>query len=385
MALGEISKGILSDRGVDVSDVPSPAPAATPAPATAATQQVGGGGLPAEEFVETQVKEEVVNPEPGLVIINDNSVQPEPAPAAPAPAAEVELDDEALLKAISKKFGRDISSLDELNQPAPIKEPTEEEKQQAAERLRDEAIAYGINNKFFNRKDLEAYATDKAKTPRETALAIFSQNMKTRIPGITDEEIQDRFSEWAFEGEDDDSPLRQMKLDEMQQMHDNYLGQKYSAIQQIDQVYNEDQQLLSEGARYSATVNKIFNAMTDGTKPYEMKFSVGDLGEYGYEVSPAVINEIKQKYLTADTFRALGANANNEQVLAEIVNNAIKAKEFNNILHRVSEAHKAKALLEEAAKRQGVVPQRQIESETASVQKPLGQYAEAILANHQGN
>lgn len=384
--LGNISKNILREHGHEVSDTPvadnvvpaSAVPEVAPSPEGSAIQS-GEGGEGQAEFVETQEKQEIVAQEPGVVVINDMSVNT-PAegeqPAAPAPHQPSEAD---ILRIVSERLGREITSFDDLTPVQPERVLSEEEKQQDQERLRNEAVAYGINNKLFTRQELETYATDKARSPRDIAFELFSADMKGRQPGITDAELEEHFASWSYEHEEEGHPLRTMRAEEMAQIHSNYIGNKYSSIQMIDQRYAQDQQILSEGREYGATIDKLFGKLTDGTNAYEMTFAVGDLGEYKYDVSAATINEIKNHYLSADTFRALGSNAKNEPALTEMIKNALIVKELPKIIHRVAEAHKAKALLQLAADKQGVKPQREIEASAEVVPRTLGAHSAAIL------
>lgn len=396
MALGQFSQEILKDQGHAFPASPEQpksgtdaAPSAEPVVSSGdiAPANIDTGAPPAPtdgdaanppEFVETRVIDQVAAPEPGVVVVNDTSTTAGDVPDQQAVPAV--LSDEELLRIVSERTGRQLTSLDELNQPEPSRELTEEERRQEEERIRNEAIAYGISNKLFTRKDLEAYLTDKSKSPRDVAFAVFAQQMREVAPGVTDEELSDQFATWAHEHEEEGHPLRKIKEAEMQRMHSSYLNENYGTILQIDQRYVQDQQVLSEGQQYGQTISRLFGDLTDGTKPYEMTFSVGTLGDYKYEVSAETLNTIKDQYLNADTFRALGEKAKDSKLLSEMIKNAIIAKDVNKIIHRVAEAHKAKALLAVAAERHGVLPQRPIESQqNNSPQSGLGKFSQAVL------
>jgi hypothetical protein len=306
-----------------------------------------------------------------------------PSPAEPAqpgsipPTAEADIDDAKLLATLSKKLGRDITSLDDLKEQKVL---TPEEIAEEQDRVRNQATSYGLENKLFNRKDLDAFAIDKAKSPRDTALLVFGQELKAINPNITDEEIGEQFSMWAFEHEEEGHPLRTMMNNSIQSIHNDYINNKYAAITNVEQAYNQYSTSVQSASDFGKRIDRVFNSFTDGTKPYNMQFSLGEGLEYNYEVKPEVLNEIKAKYQNAETFNVLGDKAKDDKFLADIITNEVKSKEFNNILFRVAEAHSAKKLLDVAAERQGIVPKRDIEGQQGTEFKKLTGIAGQVVA-----
>lgn len=315
---------------------------------------------------------------PEVPPVQPDTTVPATEPATPVAITDPEdIDDAKLLAALSKKIGRDITSLDDLKEQKVL---TPEEVAEEQERLRNQATSYGLENKLFTRKDLDAFATDKAKNPRDTALLVFGQELKAINPSITDEEIGEQFSMWAFEHEEEGHPLRTMMNSSIQNIHDNYINNKYAPITNVESAYSQYNTSVQNASEFGKRIDRVFGSFTDGTKPYDMSFSLGEGLDYHYEVKPEVINEIKAKYQSAEAFNALGDKAKDDKFLHDIVTNEVKSKEFNNILFRVAEAHSAKKLLDVAAERQGITPQRDIEGQQGPEFKKLTGVASQILA-----
>ena len=383
--LGAIASGILKEAGYQEGvtiPVNQPenqnAPANTPAPAD--TPNV-------DAQAATPADAPPVNDQPAP----DTSTAPQQQPQAqavpdpantlenPAPPQATSISDQDLLRELSAKLGREITSLDELNQPPRVLTP--EEQAQEVERVRAEATKYGLDNKLFTTKDLESYAVEKGRTPRETALEVFAQAIKSQNLNIGDEEIRERFSEWAFENEEDGHPLKAMKAQEMERIHNDYISSKYGAIAGIEGTYNEHATAIRAASEFGKKLDSaIASFVGDGSKPHVMTFSVGEGQEpYAYEVAPEVFKAIKESYQSGEVLQALGEKANDAKFINEIIINEVKSREFDKILFRVAESHKAKALLDFAAEREGVVPQRTPEANQNPGPKKLGGIAGGIL------
>lgn len=324
----------------------TPTPVVAPSPVTEPAAATDTG------VVGSAAPENVVTTDPG-VVTNATAAVAEPAPApvtTTGTQSATELNDDAVRKYLKEKRGIDVSSLEDLKQKPAL---TPEEQAAAEERRRNEAIAYALDKQIVSRKDLESYAADNARNPRDTALQIFSNHLKSQ--GVSDEDIADRFNEFFYESEPDGHPLKEMQKAQMQTIHDNYIAAKYGKILGADEAYASHIQDTNDATDYGKRVSTVFQGMDKG---YEMKFPVGDK-EYVFKVKEDVIAEIKNNYQTEDMFETLRGRVKDAETLKGMVEASIIQRELPKILAEVAESHRQAGILEHEAKL-AAVPQTKL-------------------------
>jgi len=389
---------ILEQRGVNTDIYRIPAQEAGAADATSVTDN--GQPLPApgvtlqEQPKPTATQQSATDETQTIPATTTNAVtSPENEVESAVEASEhlataatspVEVDDAAVKRFLEKKYGKSIDSLDDLVQP---KQLTPEEQAAQAEKIRGEAMAYGIKQQLFTRKELEQYHADAAKSPRDISFEVFGNQMKKNDPSATQEDIADAFSQYFYEHEEDGHPLKEMQKAAMQTLHDNYLATKYSNILSVDNEYNSFQQQQATAADYGRKLDNIFQEFGNGKSAHKMEFPVGD-ATYTYQVKPETVAEIMQQYKSVEMFNSLGDRATDAAMLKSMLEATILHKEFNNILAEVAESHSAKMKLQYEAQL-AAVPQRSVSGGTptnntgSTVMTPDGPAA-AILRQQYG-
>lgn len=341
--------------------------------------QQQGGELPSTEpVVETPpVATTPETPAPATEGANPPAATTEVPPVQPAttPQPEAEIDDATILATLSKKLGRDISSFEDLAQKPEL---TDEQKAAAAEKLRNDAISYGLTENIISRKDIENYSVDAAKDPRAVALELVGAQLKAHNPAITQDEINDYFSSWAMENEPEDSILRQIKQKEIEALHANYITSKYGNLLGIESAYGQHQEVLQQAHKYKSAVDTAMVPFKNNGQPYETSFPVGeDKHQYNFKVKPEVIAEVEKELLDNNMFNALGKEGTDQTVLKEYINNRILLKELPRIINEIAESHKSRVLLAEGAGRRGVQPERDVV--TGGLPAPGGSIVSELL------
>lgn len=363
----DIARKILQEEGYVAPEHQNLQPAqptlenpATPAVPTPEAVILGAEAQPAPETPETPAAPAPATPQANTENPAPEAIVTPEVPETPIAAAipQEEMDEASLLEILSKKLGRTVSSLEDL-QPKP--ELTDAEKIAQQEKLRDEAISFGIKENLITRKDIENYSVDAAKDPRAVALELFTAQLKGTNPAITDEEINEHFTVWVMENEPEDSPLRILKQNEIKNVHQNYLNSKYSNLLGIENGYSEYNTAIQQAQQYKTTVERSMVPFENNGQPYQMSFEVGeDKHSYSYKVKPETIAAIKTELLGQNMFNAIGKDGTDPIVVGEYIKNAILIKELPRLLNEIAESHKSRAILDQKAGRQGVKPEREV-------------------------
>lgn len=285
----------------------------------------------------------------------------EPAPAEAAPAAtQPEIEDNVVLEALNKRLGTSFKSLEELEK-AQKKPFTPEEEAAIAKERSENIVKFALDKGIYKSDDLSSYAIDREKPARQIALELFSEQMLKLKPELTPEEIEAHFVQSVYDEADDDSPLKRMKLAEMEQVKENYLKGKYSNILNAESQFDEYTSIEEKGRQYGDAVKSVMGEYGGGQQDYELSFNVAGV-DLKWKAPADTIKAIEDNFLSKDAFWRLGAGELKKEELKESVKNALILKNLPKILTEVAESYHSAKMLEAGAKERGIPVRSDINS-----------------------
>jgi len=203
-----------------------------------------------------------------------------------------EISDEVFLAEFKKRTGREVSSLDELKEPAKL--PTPDEILAAAEREKDESLEWALGTGILSREHYEKSITEKAKDKRSIALALFTSDLQAEEKDITAEECEDRFKEFYGENEDPDSWRYKKGQALLGKVADDYLSQyEDSNVEKLAEKYREFKTDTQRQKDYNKVVNKVAKEI-----PKEISFKTPYAGVDGKKIDLDINVPVDEKILT---------------------------------------------------------------------------------------
>lgn len=268
-----------------------------------------------------------------------------PAPTeAPKTISFKDLDEKTKLKEINEALGTTYKTLEEAR-PKVVK--SKEEVEAEKETRKQKSLEWALGTGKIKKEDYEKSIVLKSKTTRDIALQVFTEELRDEDPKITSEEASERFKDYYREEEDENSPLRKRSVKDMERVASNYLKTHTSAVDTLDTEYEAFEVAEQRATQYGQKVKSVVEEM-----PKELSFSVPYVGmdgkevqlEYKYPLSESDIKAIKKDFLTAEMYKALGADANDvkDSDLAEEISDYISNKRRKDILLKIVEEHGAK-------------------------------------------
>lgn len=298
-------------------------------------------------------------------------VATEAKPATPKPVAAnnapVELSDDDFLKELQKRNPNVKSISDVATLAIPVPQKTEAEIKEEEEALRTSAIEFGLKNKIFDRNRYEAFVADSKNDPRSIALAIFAQEQKNLDANITTEEIDQRFSEYYLETEDDGHWGKDARKIEMQKVANGYLSGTYGDILNIENTFKQNQQLLESVVSYKTKVETA-----SASFPKEMPFQIPSITEDGakfdfsYKIPAETMKAVSEEFLSEVAFNSLRQGDVNNEFLHKAFRAAVIEKDLPKIIAEAAKTYGADQVLKAKMGRQGVIP-NQVEGGTSQV------------------
>lgn len=298
-----------------------------------------------------------------------------------------EIDDATLIAALQKR-GKKVTSLDEIDKPAPV-QLTAEEEQQAAQQRQDNIRTFALKNKKVTSTDFDNYVRDTAIPMKDLAFNLFKterlQELKDKkVPADqipNDEALLTEFNETHFQyaAEDDPKRVRSEKL--LKKTVDEYIETKYANILDLEEEYDNDQQTTVQRGNYEKVINEVVTGLGE-----EMEFEIvvdKDKDEkfpFKFKITPEVSKAITQSYLSDTSFNLFGKGSVNKELLQQAVKGNIIQREFSKILSEGALAY-ASTKLDEAAKgRRGIPPSRKEEGSEGG-EKRVNKVVKSLLDN----
>lgn len=273
---------------------------------------------------------------------NDLGVSGEPKTSAPIdkkdetiiPAAKVEelpvvapqdkeLSDADLLALLNKRNIK-VASLEELKPKA-----TEEEIKAAAEKRKNDVVAFGLQNNKFKKEDYDNLI--KAESDKEKFLLNqFADELRKQNPNISDEEIQKEWSVYTLSDFEDGDFKKNQRKKELNELAELKLKNQFSSIYNVEKEYSAHEQNQNQNAAFKQKVEAAFPV-------------------YQKDVQSVIEKLRSQKALIEDTQNP----ANNVEV--ELTFNDADLKELQDafldkteIIKRIKNGYTVEAMIEDA-------------------------------------
>lgn len=221
----------------------------------------------AEDIISNEVedKKEIKAEGEGDEIEAEDKKAPEVKAEKKEEKPEEEIDEDKILAYLTKKSGKEISSIEDfINPKAEVSdEERETAKVQAKEKRDSDKIAFGLSNGIFNSKELSSYATDTEKY-QDFVFGVYAADQKAKDSELTDADIEEEFA-FKFSTEDDkDSRSYQAGQNLLKNIAESLLQQKYPKIVSLENEYasfeqaqEAEQKIIKATPKYTKDVSAI--------------------------------------------------------------------------------------------------------------------------------
>lgn len=268
---------------------------------------------------------------------------------------EFELDDEKILAYLKNKKGKEITSLDELINPAqPL---TEDQKKEATEKREARKFAFGLETGLFSKKQLEEFITD-TKNPSELVFAAYKADQVSKDPNISDEEIMTEFNDrFGLEIEDKESRQYITGQNLLNKIASGLIKEKHSKILNLDNDYSAHESNQSKQSEIDNKVQRntpLYNSDLQKVKSDIKKVSIQLEGNetFDTELDDAVINEITSEMQSSNYSKRLIEEGWNIDNMKQVAQTSAIIKSLPQILKKYADAQ----VLKNQAGVKGIIP-----------------------------
>lgn len=268
---------------------------------------------------------------------------------------EFELDDEKILAYLKNKKGKEITSLDELINPAqPL---TEDQKKEATEKREARKFAFGLETGLFSKKQLEEFITD-TKNPYELVFAAYKADQVAKDPNISDEEITTEFNyRFGLEVEDKESRQYITGQNLLNKIASGLIKEKHSKILNLDNDYSAHESNQSKQSEIDNKVQRntpLYNSDLQKVKSDIKKVSIQLEGNetFDTELDDAVINEITSEMQSSNYSKRLIEEGWNIDNMKQVAQTSAIIKSLPQILKKYADAQ----VLKNQAGVKGIIP-----------------------------
>jgi hypothetical protein len=149
---------------------------------------------------------------------------------------EPEVDDEILLKQLSKKAGKEIKSLEEFLNPKI--DLTPEAKETQLQERESAKVAFALQNKIISKKEIEDFIAD-TKDLRSVAFDFYTQQQLALDDTLTDKQIEDAFEDRFNTDADKESKEYKAGQQEINFIANSIISKKHSKYLNLETVFSE--------------------------------------------------------------------------------------------------------------------------------------------------
>ena len=260
------------------------------------------------------------------------------------PPAAPQLSNDDLMNAL-KERGILIANLDDLKP-----KPTEEELEAAKQKRQNDMIKYGIETGKFNKDDYDSYQRVSANKIGMIKEEVISK-LTLANPELSAEAIEEKAATYLFEHLDETDPLRLQREQELAELADNRLQNKFKNILSLESDFEQHEQGLNNKANFERKVQATLPVYQKDVKtvlsglasrvimvednqnpknnvPVTVKFSDADLKEIedAFLTSDVVIRNIKEG-IGPDAIREMAEQMLVKKHLPRLIAQA--AKDYN--------------------------------------------------------
>lgn len=265
---------------------------------------------------------------------------------------EQEIADDVLLKALSKKAGREIKSLDEFT--APKKDLTPEEVEAKAAERESAKLQFALTTKKITTKEIESFIED-TKNPQNVAYNFYHAAQKEIDDTLTDEQIQESFEERYSVNADTTSAEYKLGQKEISFIADTLIKKRHAKYLNLEDQFTQHE----DSEKYTQEYNQSIIAKTPAYKKdveqVAAKLTTMTIAGYEIELEPELINSYKEKLLTPEHAERLIDKGYTIDDLEQAIRNSVLTENYEQIVNSI--------LVEDRRKTQaglrGVVPNRE--------------------------
>lgn len=290
--------------------------------------------------------------------IKIKSKKSEPPAKVITASTEEDIEDDKLLKAFNKKYGKDFKSLDEIHQEPPAATPTKEEIEKQKEQREADKVAFGLKQGIIKPKQYESYLQDISNR-EEVAFQQYFAEQLTEDSNLTEKDARVEFNEKFGLESDKDSRQYKRGQKEIGILTDNIIRHTYADILSLDAKYEAHensekssreitQSITSKVPEYTKAVKNAIAAVKKG------RVDLGETGVFEYEVEDEVLAEYENELLSNERTAKSIQNGYTEKSLIDTINGAIKVSNFDSLVAGVVE----QAFIKREKGLKGVVPAR---------------------------
>lgn len=273
-----------------------------------------------------------------------------------------EIDEAVMLKALSKKLGREITSLDDL--AATKKEITQEDIEAEKQARETNKVKFGLSNGLFTAKEFESFIAD-AKNPTEVVFKQYVAEQKELDSDLSDAELREEFNEKFGLNEEEDSRKYKRGLKEINLLAENIINSKYPNISQLESKYSvhestenstkEQQKVILEKA---PLFKRYVELVKDSLKT--IRFNISENDGYDINIDDSILNPYIDQMLTPEYTANAIQKGYSVDDLKKIVKNAVLSENIETIVKSI--------ILKDRIKTQkglkGVIPTRDVHAAT---------------------
>lgn len=264
-------------------------------------------------------------------------------------AAEEELDvpNEKLLEMLKKK-GISVDSIEALKP-----KPTAEEEEEVKKKKKADAFKYAVDANIFTQEEYDSFAVDSKREKVEIARNEFKRKFKATVEGTeqadeySDEDIDLIFNREFLVDDEEDSPIKKIKVKEIDSLANSYL-KKYEKIQNHESLFDEYNSNLAKATSYKATVDEELGKFKENV----LEFKIGDT-KVNYKPSEEAIAKVMEMYTNPDMYKKIGNES--KEVLQNAILSSLQQVEFSKIVSEIAENYHATELKKINLGRQGII------------------------------
>lgn len=267
---------------------------------------------------------------------------------------EDELEEAIVLKRLSAKAGREITSIEDFLNPK--KEETPEDKAAKLQERENAKLTFGLQNKKVSNKDIESYIAD-TKNPTEVAYSAFLTSQKEIDPTLTDTDIREKFeNKYSLNEEVDSVDYKQGQRDLafiantiIKDRHKNYLGLEfeYSNYEKsISDKATYQKELLAKAPIYKSLVEEAAASIKVIEVPFKGK-------TYKVGLDDAAVNVYAEQMLTPAYSEKMITNGMDKN----LIQSAMKSAAISDNFPAIMEAIGNQILLDNQKGQRGIPPE----------------------------
>ncbi len=282
----------------------------------------------------------------------------DPITAPPVTQADPEIDeDKVLLEKLSKKLGRTITSLDELNTPAAPPVLTDEQKREAEENKRGEAVEFGKRNKIFNQSQYDDYIRYSNVDPVDAVQEKWINEAVKEDTNLSREDAESLFNQQFHLDADPDTIKFKNGMRQIKKIYEDEKREKFGNILDIVPQYEKHTEFVNRANAYTKELKTFISAGL----PKKFEFPIGDQ-TYAYEIDyndkevQSHIQSLEKEYLTANFAKDFDPTSDKPfDAFRALMIKDFKDMLMNRMVAAVATNHAAHTNLENKHGRKGII------------------------------